>query len=110
MDRRALDVKFTPLRIGSDEAIEITRFEFMRVLRERFKVANAIVAGACFENVAKRKRAKGRIATRAAAANRQPVPIGFAGSDEITGGVDAIVDIDDAPAAVEAFSVCTAIA
>jgi hypothetical protein len=44
MDRRARHVQIAPLRIRADQAIEVARFELVRVLGERLEVADAEVA------------------------------------------------------------------
>ena len=68
------------------------------------------MAGAGFENVAESERAQRSVAAGAAAADRQAVAVDLAAFREIARAVDAIVDIDDAPLAVEPFSVCAAVA
>ncbi len=104
MNRRAFDVKIAPLGIGADQAVEIARLELVRVLGQRFEIADAVVARAGFENVAEGQRAERRVAAGAAAADRQAVAVDFAAFDEIARAVDAIIDVDDAPLAVEPFS------
>ena len=58
VDRRALPVQVGALRVGADEPIHVMRLEFVRVLRERFAVADAVVARAGGEEVAEGQAAQ----------------------------------------------------
>ena len=110
MDRRTLDVKIASLGVGADQAVEIARLELVGVLRQRFEVADAVVAGAGFENIAEGERAQRRVAAGAAAGDHQAVAVDFAAFGQIARAVDAIVDVDDAPLAVEPFAIRAAVA
>src|SRR6266550_8197892 len=110
VNRRAFDVEIAPLGIGADQSVEIARLELVGVFGQRFEVADAVVAGAGFENVTKRQRAERRVAAGAAAANRQAISIDFAAYRKIKCAIDAIVDIDNTPLTVEPFSVRSPVA
>ena len=69
IDRRTVEINLLCLRIGADQSIKITRFEFVRVFRERGEIAHAVVACAGFEAIVKRQRAQRRISAGAATAN-----------------------------------------
>src|SRR6266550_3857129 len=105
VNRRAFDVEIAPLGIGADQSVEIARLELVGVFGQRFEIADAVVAGAGFENVTKRQRAERRVAAGAAAADCEPIAVDFAAFSKIARAVDAVVDIDDTPLTVEPFSV-----
>ena len=83
MNRRAFHVKIAPFRIGTDQSIEIARLELVRVPCERFQIADAVMAGAGFEDVTERQRAERRIAAGAAASDGKPVAVDFSTLDKI---------------------------
>ena len=82
----------------------------MGVFGEGFQVADAVVAGAGFENVAESESAQRSVAAGAAAANCQATAIHFAALGEVARAVGAVIDINDAPIAVEPFAIGAAIA
>ena len=82
----------------------------MRILGQRFEIADAVVAGTGSEDVAKCERAERRVAAGAAAAYGQPIAVNFAALREIARALDAVIDIDDAPASVQPFSIGAAVA
>jgi hypothetical protein len=98
---RTGDVEIAVLGVGADQAVEVARFELVRVSGERFEIADAVVAGAGFENVAERERAQRRVAAGAATTDRQTITVDFAAFGKVARAVDAVVDVDDAPLAVE---------
>ena len=110
MDRRARDVEIAPFRIGADEPVEIARLELVGVFGQSFQIADAVVAGAGFEYVAESQRAQRRVAAGAAAADRQAVAVDFAALGEIARAVGAVVDVDNAPVAVQSFTIGPAVA
>ena len=67
------------------------------------------MAGAGFESVAESQRAERGIAARASATNRQAVAVNVSALDKIARAIDAVIDIDDTPLALEPFSVCAAV-
>ena len=69
----------------------------MRVLDQRLEVADAEVARAGFEDIAEGKGGEGRVAAGAAAADREAFAVDVAALDQVERGVDAVVDVDDAP-------------
>src|SRR5207302_7032292 len=71
--------------------------------------ADPIITGAALEDVATGERRQDRIAAGAAAGDDGALAIGQPLSDDVAGGVDAIVDIDDAPGALQAFAIGAAI-
>ena len=73
----------------------------MRVRRQRLEVADAVVAGAGAERVVEGQRAQRGVAAGAAAADGQALAVDQAPLDEIARAVDAVVDVDDAPLAVQ---------
>src|SRR6185369_6101469 len=82
----------------------------MTVLFEQLDVAYAVVARTRFEDVAKRQRRQCSVAARAAAANDQPVAVGFATLDQITRAVNAIIHVDHSPLPVQPSPVIGAVA
>ena len=44
IDRRAIDISLMFLRVRSDQPIQIMTLEFVRIARERNKVAHAVIA------------------------------------------------------------------
>ena len=75
VNRRAFDVKIATLRVRTDQPQRVTRFKLVRVFREGLGIANAIVARACFEDIAERQRAKRGVATGAAPADCQTIAV-----------------------------------
>ena len=110
MDRRAGDVEIAAFGVRADQSVEVARLEFMGVFRQRFQVADAVVAGAGFEDVAEGEGAQSGEAAGAAAANRQAIAIDLAKLCQVTGAVGAVVDIDDTPVAVQSFTIGAALA
>ena len=102
VDGRALAVESRRFRIGPDEAVEVTRLELVGVGGQALEVGDAVVAGAGLEDIVERERAQRGVAAGAAAAD------GTAGRRRprrarrgMRAG-DAVVDVDDAPRALEA--------
>ena len=82
----------------------------MRVARQRLEVADAVVAGAGLEEAAEGEGGQGGEAAGARAADRDPLGIDVAALDQEARGSDDVVDIGDAPAAVEQLAVGAAVA
>ena len=110
IDRGTIGIGLSLLRIRSDQPIEVARLESVRS-RKRRKVAHAIVARARAEGLLAfgRKGAQGGVTAGAAAADHQPVWVGVAILHRISGAVNAVVDIRDAPLELQAQSIRTAI-
>ena len=98
VDRRALPVEIAALRVGADQAVEVADLELVRVVGQRLEVADAVVARAGPEDVAEGQGAERGVAAGAAAGDREPVGVDLARGDQVARAVDAVVDVDDAPA------------
>ncbi len=109
VDRRTLDVQVARLRVGADQAVEISRLELVRVARERFEIADSVVARARAKRVAEGERRKRRIAAGAAAADRNAFTVDAARFREVFDEVFAVVHVDDAPLAVESLAIGAAV-
>jgi len=81
----------------------------MCVELERFQVAHSVMAGACFEYVAKRERAESRVPAGAATVNHQPISINPALRRQKLRAINAIIDIDNAPTSIEPLAIRAAI-
>ncbi len=98
------------LRVRSDETVHVARLELVRVPRQRLEVADAELADAGGEDVAEGQCRERRVAAGAAALDREALRVDVAALDEEAGGGDAVVDVDDAPAALESPAVRPAVA
>src|SRR5262249_47865777 len=103
--RRALAVERFLLRIGADQPVEIAGFELVRVARQRRDVADAVIAGAAAEEVVEYQRGKRGVAAGAAAADDDALGGDEPASDEEAGAVEAVVDVDDAPVAMQPVAI-----
>src|SRR5215212_4195489 len=99
--RRALDVEVRALWVGSDQAVEITRFELVGLPRQSLDVADAEVARAGGESIPERERAERGVAARASAGDHQPLSIHEPAPGEVIRPVGAVVDVDDTPHTLE---------
>src|ERR1700758_3790769 len=97
MDRRPLDIYVAAGRVRTDQTVEITRLEFVRVFRQSLEVANAIVTRTGRKNGAERQRAQSGVTSRAAAADRHALAVHLSACRQMPGAIDAVVDVDDAP-------------
>ena len=79
------------------------RLELVGVAVEQLEVADAEMADTGREDVAERQRGEGRVAAGAAALDRQALGVDVPAVDEVARRPDAIVDVDEAPLAVEAL-------
>ena len=105
MDRRPLPIAFDRFGQWSDEPVHIARLEFVGILGESFQIGDAVVAGASGKHVMENQRAEGCQPARAPAANRHSLRIHHSVFSQVSGRVDTIVDIDDAPLPVQPFPV-----
>ena len=103
-------VQLLPLRVRPDQPVEVARLELVGLLDERLEVADPEVADARRERVAERDRAERRVAAGAAAADREALAVDDPLLGEPAGAGDAVVDVDDAPLALEALAVVAAVA
>src|SRR5215213_6521731 len=78
VNRRALAIDILALGVRANQPVKITRLELMCILCQRGQIADAIVARASAELIAKGQGAQRGIAARAAAGDRQPLAIHFA--------------------------------
>src|SRR5258705_6430968 len=106
---RPLNVKILALRIRSNQTARIPRFEFMRVDLQRFKIAYPKMTCACFEVISKRQRAKRRVTSGASAINHRSIWISLGPGGEKLCSIDAVVDIDHTPGAVQPFAIGAAV-
>src|SRR5262249_52648754 len=97
MHGRALSVKSGGFGKRSDEALFISRFELMRVVHQRLQISHTEIAGAGSKDIIKNKREWGFIPAGAAAAYGHKLAVHIAAVFEISRGIDAILDIDNAP-------------
>src|SRR6185295_9772026 len=95
--------------IRTNQADVVARFELVTILLQHFDVADAVVARARLEHIAKRQRRKCRIAARAPAANDQPIAVRLTAFDKVPRAVHAIIDVDDSPLAVEPAAILGAV-
>ena len=110
VDGGAVDVDVAVLRVGPDQAVEVARLELVRVARQDLQVADAVRADAGGEDVGRGERAQGGVAAGAAALDHEPGAVGEALLDHRQRAVGAVVDVDDAPAALEPLAVGPAVA
>jgi hypothetical protein len=81
----------------------------VRVAREHFDVADAVVACASLEDAGvKHQRRERRVAAGAAAANHQAIRIRFPGRDEILRGRDHVAHVEHAPLLIESLAIASA--
>src|SRR5262249_46210730 len=97
VNRRALSIELARLWVRADQALEIGRLEFVRVGGQRFKIADAVVAGAGAKDVAERQGAQRCVAASAAATNEQATLIDLSTTCQVLRAVYAVVDVGDAP-------------
>jgi hypothetical protein len=111
IDRRAIDISLMFLRVRSDQPIQIMTLEFVRIARERNKVAHAVIAcSRAKRNLMLRcKGAQRGIATSAAATNHQTVRVGIATRCQVASPADAVLNVENAPLPLQPKPVRTAI-
>ena len=101
VDRRSLAVEGDRLGIRPDEPVVVARLELVRVGRQALEVADAEPADAGREHVPEGQRGKRRVAAGAPAFDGKAVRVDVAALDEEPRRGDAVVDVDDAPLAIE---------
>src|SRR5262245_21415797 len=107
MNRRASVIHLFRGRIGSNERVEVARFELVRILREHLDVADPVVTGAGLEDIRMEcESGQSRVATGAAAANRQTIGVSLAGRDKKSRGGHHVIDVENAPLTIEALAIC----
>ena len=110
MNRRARLIDILAFRVGPDQIVRVTGLELMGVARQRFEVADPVMARPGPKRIAKSQRAQGRISPGAAAGNRQPLGIDLAAGDQVVRAVDTVVHIDYPPLAVQTLPIGPSIA
>ena len=89
------------LRVRPDQSVHVARLELVRVPRHRLEVADAEQADPGREDVAEGQRRQRGVTAGAAARDGEPRRVHVAAIGQEAGGRDAVVDVDDAPGAVE---------
>ena len=107
---RAFDVQIALSGVGADQTIEIARFVFVGFLRKDLELAQPEQAGPGLEVVAEGQRCQGGVSPGAATLNGDLVLVGQPLADQILRRVDAVIDIDDTPLALEPFAIRPAVA
>src|ERR1700735_776265 len=99
------------LRVRSDQPIQIMTLEFVRIARERNKVAHAVIAcSRAKRNLMLRcKGAQRGIAASAAAADHQTVRVGVAIRCQVASPADAVLNVENAPLPLQPKPVRTAV-
>src|SRR5271165_3646479 len=112
VDGGAFGVGLSGLWIGTNQPIQVTGLEFVRVAREGLEVADAIIARASAEHfvVFRRERAERRVAAGAAAADHEPLGVSVPGLDQPARAGDAVLDVDEAPLSFEPQPIRAAVA
>src|SRR5262249_43959016 len=115
VDGRPLAVELLARGEGGDEDVLVARLELVVVAAARLagqahEVADAVVGGAGLEQVAGGERAQRGVAAGAAAGDGQARPVDLAARDEVAGAVFTVLDVDDAPLALEPIAVGAAVA
>src|SRR6266545_2029999 len=105
VDRRPLPVQLGRLRPRADEAVQVAGLELVGVAGQRLRVGHAVVAGAGGEQVAEGERAQGGVAAGAASPDGQPPRVDLAPVGQEASRRDAVVDVDDPPAACQPLPV-----
>src|SRR4029077_4486536 len=108
VDRRPLAIDVPILRPRAQQALVVHRLELVRVAVKDFQVADAEMARPGFEEICGGQGSQDRVAAGAPAGDRHTVTVDQATFDQVAGPVDGVVDVDDAPLAVEALPVLTA--
>src|SRR5207237_1961095 len=109
MNRRARSVDISVFRPAADQALVVHRLELVGVVVKRLEVTDPKMAGAGFEEVAARHRPQYGVATGTAAGDRDAVTVNQAAVDQITGALDGVVHVDDAPLSVEALTILASV-
>src|ERR1051326_351597 len=97
MDGRSLPVEFSSGGIRTNQTLFVPRLKFVCVSSQRFKIRYPKVTGAGSEHVVEHQRAKRCIPTGASATDCHSFRIDLTPLFEISSGIDAVVNIDDAP-------------
>src|SRR5271165_2931122 len=112
VDGGAFPIGLSVLWIGTNQPVQITGLEFVRVAGQRLEIADAVIARAPAEHFLafRRQRAERRIAAGAAAADHEPPGVGVPFLGEPARAGDAVLDVDKAPLSFEPQPVGAAVA
>ena len=111
VDRAPRAVRLLRLGPRPDHRVLVPALELVRVaLGERHEVGDPEVGGARREHVGEGQRADHDVAAGAAAAHEEPPAVDVAPVDQEPGGVHAVLQVDDAPLAVQPLPVGTPVA
>src|SRR5947207_5125971 len=105
VDRRARAVHVSALRIRADQRVAVVRLELMRLLHEQLEVGDPVVARARVVEVALGQRQQHGETSRRPSGDGDAIGVDESLLHEMARCVDAVVDVDDAPVAVEALPV-----
>ena len=99
MDGGAFGVGLYVVWIQTNQPVEVTGLELVRVARESLKVADAVLARTRAKHfvVFRRERAERRVTASAAAANHELLGIGVPVLDQPARAGDAVLDVDETP-------------
>jgi hypothetical protein len=110
VDGGALVIQVFVFRVGTDQVVEVARFELVGIVDEGGQVANAVMAGASLEDLAEGEGTKSGVAPGAATADGQALRVDQPLTGQVERPVTAVVDIHHAPVAIQALAVGAAIA
>ena len=111
VDRAAGAVQLRRLRVRPDQRVLVLELELVRVAgAELLEVGDSEVRASGRELVRERQRADGRVPARASTGDQQPVGIGFSLVHEKASRIDAVLQVDDAPLAVQPLAVGASVA
>src|SRR3990170_1039447 len=111
MDRAALAVRLDRLGVRADERVLVLQLELVRLSpAELLEVGDAEVRRTRGEHVREGNGADSRVAAGAATRDQQTIRVGFASVDEVARRIHTVLEIDDAPLAVEALPVRASVA
>src|SRR6202165_5059178 len=108
VDRRALAIDVSILRPPAQEALVVHGLELVRVFVKHLQVADAEMARPGFEEIRGGQGSQHGVAAGAPTGDRHPVAVDQATFDQVAGTVDGVIDVDDAPLAVEPLPVLAA--
>jgi hypothetical protein len=94
----------------ADEPVEVVAFELVRGLAQRYRVADAVEAGACAEDGVEGQGAEGGVAACAAAADECLGRVDQAALGQMGDDGAGVFDIGHAPVQVQALAIGAAVA
>ena len=105
-------INLSVLWIGTNQPVQVTGLEFVRVAREGLEVADAVIARARAEHFVAfgRERAERGVTPGAAAADHEPLGVGVPVRDQPARCGDAVLDVDETPLFFEPQPIGAAVA